>query len=120
MGRPKVRVVIDPAFERKFLRTEPIRALLEPLVETMAQHARSSAAYRKGILRGGISTDVLIDTGARDAGGRFASGGGYVGRVTSHDFKTVWLEYGTRHMRAEPFLVPALIATVPGAMITRR
>lgn len=113
------RYVEEPGFEAQILRSSSMRDLLRGLGEQVLAHAESSAAFRKGYLREGITLEVGINAGRGD-GGRFVAGDRYTARVVSHDFKTVWLEYGTRRTRAQPFLVPALVAVLPGATIARR
>lgn len=112
-------VVLRPDFERAILSTSEIETFLTELVGEGADLAKKSAAYRTGHLAGGIEGQVLIPQD-RDAAGRFKPGAGYVGRVVAADFKALWLEYGTKNTRAQPFLIPTLEALVPGSTITRR
>lgn len=111
------RFELDPGFEAQVLRSSDTRELLRPLTEEARDRAERHAARRKGYLVEGITAEVVVESGDRGPG---FSGAGYVGRVVSHDFKSVWLEYGTRRTRAQPFLVPALAETLPGAPIHRR
>jgi HK97 gp10 family phage protein len=67
--------------------------LAKHLAEDVAAEARSNAPVRTGHLRDSISVEVDGDTVIVQASADYA---GYV-------------ELGTRHQRAEPFLMPALM-----------
>lgn len=98
----------NPAFETEFLSSPSIERFARVLAEAVAAAAEAKAPRRLGFLEAGIEANTWLD-GER---------GQYVGVVFSTDWKTMLIEHGTRRMRARPFLMPALIETVPGARIT--
>jgi len=103
-------VILRPDFERAILRSTDVEGFLQELADEAAEYAKDSAAYRSGHLEGGIEAQVVLSDDS----------GGLVGRVVSKDFKSLWLELGTRRTRAQPYLLPALEAVVPGVNISRR
>lgn len=105
------RFVPNPAFETELMASPMMRGFAGKLAELVAVSARAKAPIRLGILREGIEDETYRDDGS------LTTAGGWVGRVSSRDWKTMLIEHGTRRMRARPFLMPALIETLPDATI---
>ena len=86
-----------------------IRPLVLPLAEgkarEIANRAWANAPYRTGRLKASIRVD------RRDAAGRFTSAGGVAicaFEVSANTPYAGFVEFGTRKMRARPYLRPAL------------
>lgn len=106
-----VRFVQNPAFEPELMASAKMRAFAQALAELVAGSAKLKAPKRLGILAGDIEATTVRDDG------NLTTAGGWIGRVESRDWKTMLIEHGTRRMRARPFLMPALIESLPGATI---
>lgn len=105
------RFVPNPAFEPELMASPKMQAFAQALAELVANAAQAKAPIRLGILRESIEATTVRDDG------NLTTAGGWVGRVESTDWKTLLIEHGTRRMRARPFLMPALIESLPGATI---
>lgn len=87
---------LDSGFEKAFLRSDLVSGVVKDRAETAAVKVRQST--RHATIRAGI--EVVV--GDQD--------GIVVARIIAKDFKSHWFEFGTVKMRAEPFLVPGVMA----------
>lgn len=109
----QVRFVPNPAFETELLASPSVQRFAGQLAELVAASARAKAPVRLGILRESIEGETVRNDGFAPE----APAGGWVGRVASADWKTLLIERGTRRMRARPFLIPAILETLPGVTL---
>lgn len=79
-----------------FIRSGEVHALVGALGEAVVDRAKEIAPKRTGHLADSIE-------------GHWEGG---VFRVTAHDFKGGWLEFGTARTPAEPYLGPAAVLVV--------
>lgn len=95
---------LDPHFETNFYRSPDVKRILEERTEAVAERARQLApddpATEGDDLHSMIEGEVVLE--AR----------GFVGRVTSKNFKGGWYEFGTSRQAARPYLRPAAEAEV--------
>ncbi len=92
------KIVISPTFYAEVRARQ--RQLLERVVEAVADEARDIVPYRTGRLHSRISGKVLSSRR---------------GRVSAKTHYAVYVELGTRYMRAQPYLRPALYQTRVGS-----
>src|SRR5687767_966854 len=59
------------------------------------------------LVEAGARSRARVDTGAMRAGIRWGAESDYEGRVIGHAPHTIYNEFGTRYMSAQPMLVPA-------------
>lgn len=104
----KVHFVLDPAFEPAILRSSQMRDLLTDYGDEVAEQMFDSAPFRTGALRRDITVETNYTASALTV------------RVVSHDFKTLWHEFGTKKMPAHPFMRPALARVIPSARLLSR
>jgi len=94
----------NPGFEEEFLKSDQAVDLVLALAEAGADIAKDIAPERDGFIKDSIEADAGVVDGVA------------TGRINSHDFKSHWHEFGTRHHGATPFLRPAA-ETVTGSSV---
>lgn len=78
--------------------------------ERLTRRAVESTVFA---IEAGAGMRARVDTGAMRAGLQGEMTGPYEGRVVGHAAHTVFNEFGTRHMAAQPMLVPAAEEAAP-------
>lgn len=92
-----VRVFVDPPALRAFVRDLPeVRDAVQNTATVMAGDMARHAPRRTGHLAGSITTERPLRAGAP----------GQTVRVVARAFYAKFVEFGTRNMRAEPFMRP--------------
>lgn len=81
-------------------RSTEVKELLEDLADTIAERASELAPYRTGDLAESLEGDVRSEVSLGEDG--------FVGIVSSDDYKAPWWEFGTSRNEARPFLRPAV------------
>ncbi|WP_163371073.1 HK97-gp10 family putative phage morphogenesis protein [Endozoicomonas acroporae] len=106
------------------LRLNVIRAGLRAGMKPVREVMESRVPTRKGYLKSGIGTKLEIDKKAGDGFGvvgPFRKVTDASGKKRSQSYKAGWIEYGTAHMKAQPFIKPSLQARerdIPPAFMT--
>lgn len=86
----------NPNFEEEFLASDQMLKAMGEIVGPAAEIAEALAPKSQEFLADGIEAETgFVDKVA-------------TGRLNSHDFKSHWHEFGTRHHPATPFVRPAM------------
>lgn len=84
----------------EFVRSESVRASVEPIGKEVIARAEELAPYETGALERSIVGEWVVE------------GGRQIFRISATDFKADWQEFGTEQQQAQPFLGPAAMQII--------